>query len=101
MDLKKAFGYLGLAQRARQVASGEFQTEEAIRKRRARVVVIAQDASDNTKKHFTDMCEYAGIPYCIFSDKDTLGHAIGRGERSSLAITDENLAQVFLDNVRE
>lgn len=101
MDLKKAFGYLGLAQRARQVASGEFQTEEAIKKRRAKAVIIAQDASDNTKKHFTNMCEYAGIPYCILSDKDTLGHAIGRGERSSLAITDENLAQVFLDNVRE
>ncbi len=101
MDLKKAFGYLGLAQRARQVASGEFQTEEAVKRRRAKLVVIASDASDNTKKHFTDMCIYAGIPYCVLSDKDTLGHAIGRGERALLAILDENLAKVFLDNVRE
>lgn len=101
MNMKKAFGYLGLAQKARCVASGEFQTEEAIKKRRARVVVIACDASDNTKKHFTDMCMHADIPYCILSDKDTLGNAVGKGERSSLAITDENLAKVFLDNVRE
>ena len=101
MNMKKAFGYLGLAQRARSVASGEFQTEEAVRSRKARVVVIAGDASDNTKKHFTDMCTHAGIPYCVLSDKDTLGHAIGKGERSSLAITDANLAKVFLDSVRE
>ena len=90
----KAFRYLGLAARAGCVPSGEFQTENAVRSGKAYVVIIA-------KKKFRNMCEYRNVPVFEFSDKETLGQRIGRGERSSCAITDENLAGAFIKTMRD
>ena len=96
MGKDKAYGYLGLAARAGKAPSGEFQTEEAIKRGKAGVVVLATDASENTKKHFKDMCEYRNIPFVELTDKEELGHRIGRSFRASLAITDQGLAEAFL-----
>ena len=46
-------------------------------------------SSDNTKKNFKNMCEYYKVPVYFFSNKDDLGHAIGKEFRASLAILDE------------
>lgn len=101
MENEKAFRYLGLAAKAGRVASGEFQTENAVRKGRAKVVLIAADASENTKKKFQNMCSFYKIPVFIMTDKETLGHRIGREMRTSAAITDENLAAAFIKTMRE
>lgn len=91
-DDKKVLSYLGLARRAGKTASGEFQTEESVRKGKARLVIIASDASDNTKKKFGNMCEWHHVRMVICSDKTTLGSCIGCGSRSSVALLDPGLA---------
>lgn len=88
----KVLGVLGLAARARKLESGEFSTEKAVKSEKARLVLIAGDASDNTKKKFQNMCDYYHVPCCIFSDMQTIGHAIGKEFRASCAVTDEGLA---------
>lgn len=90
---------LSLAARGRNLVSGEFSTEKAIKEGRAYVVLIAEDASDNTKKHFTDMCSYRSIPCYFFADKDILGHAIGNEMRASLAVTNEGLAHSIVEKL--
>ena len=45
----KSLGTLGLAMKSGNVVSGEFLTEQAIRAGTARLVIVAEDASDNTK----------------------------------------------------
>lgn len=92
IQIKKVLGTLGLAMKAGNVVSGEFMTEKAIRDGMARLVIVAADASDNTKKKFRDSCKYYRIPYAEFGDKDTLGNAIGKEFRASLAITDKGFA---------
>ncbi len=101
MDNSKVWTYLGFAARAGKAPSGEFQTENAVKQRKARVVILAEDASDNTKKQFMNMCTSAGIPCVTLGDKSTLGHAIGKDFRSSCAITDKSLADAFLKSMRE
>ncbi len=93
----RALSMLGLATRSGNVASGGFATEQAIKRGKARLVIIAKDASDNTKKKFGNMCEFYRVPYVQYSVKETLGHAIGREERTCLAVTDEGLA----DSIRK
>ena len=44
---------IGIAKRAGRVMSGSFQVEQALHKRQALLVIVAEDASDNTKKHIT------------------------------------------------
>lgn len=93
MKPSKALSLIGLATKAGKCASGEFSTEKEIKSGKARLAIIAEDASDNTKKKFQNMCEFYKVPICIYSDKDNLGHAMGKEFRASLAILDEGLAK--------
>ena len=79
--------------RAGKVKSGETAVMDAIRKNKACLVIISCDASDNTTKQFSDKCKYYNVPIVFFGDKESLGHAIGKDVRTSLAITDKGLSQ--------
>lgn len=96
MIQNKALSLLSLAARGRNLVSGEFAVEEAVKSGKACVVVVAGDASGNTKKLFFNKCSFYEIPVYSFGTKEQLGHAIGKDIRSSLAVTDEGLAQAVI-----
>ncbi len=101
MNKQKALGYLSLAAKAGKLASGEFQTEESIKRHRAKVIVIAEDASDNTKKKFRTMGETRDISCVSVSGREELGRITGKGFRAVCALQDENLAKAFLNAVND
>lgn len=88
----RVLSMLGLAARSRNVVSGGFATEEAVKSGKAYLVIIAEDASDNTRKKYSNMCGFYEMPYEYYSMKEILGHAIGKEERSCLAVTDKGFA---------
>jgi ribosomal protein L7Ae-like RNA K-turn-binding protein len=79
---------IGLATKAGKVASGEFSTEKAIKGHKACMVVVASDASDNTKKMFENMCAWHKVPMIVYGTKESLGRAMGKEHRASLALLD-------------
>ncbi len=89
---QKILNLIGLATKAGKTASGEFSTEKAVKTGKARLVLVSEEASENTKKMFSDMCTYYKVPICYFGSKDELGHAMGKEMRASLAVTDTGLA---------
>lgn len=89
---QKILNLIGLATKAGKTASGEFSTEKAVKGGKARLVIVSEEASDNTKKMFTNMCTYYKVPICCFGKKGELGHAMGKEMRASLAVVDEGLA---------
>lgn len=100
MDSKeKLLGTLGLCQRAGKLKNGEFAVLEAIRKKTAVMVIVSNDASDNTKKEFSDKCSYYKVPIYFYGNMDELGHAIGKDVRTSLAITDAGFAKTLIKNL--
>ncbi len=101
MKQNKIYSLLGLAMRGRNLVSGEFQTENAIKRHHAKAVLIAADASENTKKSFCDMCEHSGVPVFVLLNREVLGHALGKEFRASCAITDEGLAAAFIRALEE
>lgn len=88
----RIFSSLGLATKAGKTQSGEFSTEKAVKSFKAFLVIVAEDASDNTKKMFTNMCTYYEVPCFIYGTKADLGRAMGKEMRASVAITDEGFA---------
>ncbi len=92
---------IGIAARAGRVAGGEFSTEKAIKSGAAYLVILAADASQNTKKHFTDMCTYRNVTCVEYADKNRLGNCIGKEHRASLAVTDEHLAKAIIKKLTE
>lgn len=101
MNKTKALSMIGMAQKAGKVASGEFATEKAVKTGKAALVIVADDSSDNTKKMFSNMCEYYKKPIYFFSDKEELGHAIGKQFRASLAITDEGFKNTIEKHLKQ
>ena len=99
--INKVYSMLGLAEKAGCMVSGEFSTEKAVKGGKAHLVILASDASGNTRKHFSDMCAYRNIRLCIYGDKEKLGHAVGKGMRSSLAVTDRGLADSIRKRIEE
>lgn len=92
---KKVYSLLGIAAKSRNIASGEFLTEKTVKEHRAVLVIVANDASDNTKKKFTNMCTYYDVPIYFFGEKNDLGHAIGKELRASLAVLDKGLSDAI------
>ena len=89
----RVLSLVSLATKAGKTVSGEFMTEREVKTGRATLVIVADDASDNTKKKFQDMCDFYEVPVYFYADKDTLGHAMGKEFRASLAILDEGFAK--------
>ena len=99
MKLSKALSLISLATKAGKTASGEFCNEKEIKTGYAELVIVAEDASDNTKKKFKNMCEFYEVPIYFYGDKDTLGHAMGKEFRATLAITDPGFAKGIMKHL--
>ena len=97
----KVYSMLGLAAKAGKIASGEFATEKCVKSKAAYIVIVSEDASDNTKKLFSNKCKSCGVPRYCSGTKEELGHAIGKAARTSLAVTDENFAKLVLSHLEK
>jgi len=97
----KVLSLVSLATKAGKTVSGEFSTEKAVKSGYAKLVIVANDASDNTKKKFKNMCDFYSVPTYFYEDKDTLGHAMGKEFRASLAITDAGFAEGVMKKISE
>lgn len=97
MKQNKVLSLLGIAMRGRNLVSGEFQTLEAIRSGSAMLVIIAEDASDNTRKLFTDKCSFYEVPIYRYGTKESLARAIGKDYRSSLGVCEAGLAKKIIE----
>ena len=89
---RQILSLLSLCQRAGKMKTCEDTVEKAIQKKEAKLVIIPEDASDNTKKKFTNKCKHYDVPILITSTKDILSSIIGKDNRSTFAIIDENFA---------
>ena len=96
MNKQKVYSLLGLATKAEKVQSGEFSVEKCVKSGRGFFVIVAEDASDNTKKMFTNMCTFYEVPIRFFGTKDELGHAMGKERRASLVLLDEGFAKSII-----
>ena len=92
----KVLSLLGLATKAGKIASGEFSTEKSVKSGKGFLVLVAADASENTKKKFRNMCEFYEVPVYFLADKEELGKFCGKEFRASLAVQDENFAKAML-----
>lgn len=84
---------IGLCKRAGMLEVGEEPAEAAARAKDARVLLLAEDAADNTARrvrHFAEMgsCLWLRIPFT----KEELGRSLGRTSCAIVAVTDIGFA---------
>lgn len=96
MFRKKVSNMLSIAAKGRNAVSGEFSVERAVKTGKASLVICAEDASDNTKKNFTDLCAYYEVPIYYFETKENLGRFIGKEMRACVACTDDGISNTII-----
>src|SRR5687768_1690337 len=89
----KALELLGLAQRAGAVERGVDAARRAVREGRARLVLIAEDASAAQLKKITSLLEHRSVPCRVGGTRDALGAAVGAAALSALAVTRQDFAE--------
>ena len=97
----KVLSLLGLATKAGKVASGEISTEKSVKTGKGFLVLVADDASQNTRKKFQNMCDFYEVPIYFIANKEELGRFCGKEFRASLAVQDENFAKAMLKELQK
>ena len=95
--MNKALNYLALARKAGRIELGEEPVGAAARAQHARLVIVANDASDHTWRRAKSFVAGTGqeclkVPF----SKDEMGLAIGRTSLAIAAFTDPALALAFV-----
>ncbi|MCI1986957.1 MAG: ribosomal L7Ae/L30e/S12e/Gadd45 family protein [Lactobacillus sp.] len=88
---QQAENLLGLARRAGKLTMGEGFVLAAIRDGKAKLVLVASDASPRTLKLFHDKSSFYEIPYVNALTKLAIAGAIGT-PRTALAVVDQGFA---------
>ena len=92
---------IGLAKRAGKVVTGAEIVESAVKKGKARLVVIATDISENGRKAITDTCKYYKVKYIECGLKEDLGRYTGSESRAVISINDYRFADSVLKKYAE
>lgn len=95
--MDKALSLLCLSRKGGNLELGEEPVGAAARAKKARLIVVASDASDHTVRRVKSFVAGTGqlwiqLPY----SKDILGGALGRTSCAMAAITDVRLALAFV-----
>jgi ribosomal protein L7Ae-like RNA K-turn-binding protein len=95
--MNRTYSMIGLASKAGKLVSGEDAVRNSIRSGKVKLTILAEDASDNTKKRFTNSAAFYNIALVTWGLKEDIGNSIGKSQRSVIGITDEN----FSKSIRE
>lgn len=99
--MDKVLGMLGMAKKAGKVITGAELCEKAVRDGKAKLVIIAEDISENGKKAIVDCCRHYRVEYIQYSDKEKIGQFTGASQRAVAAVTDSGFAHAVLNKYRQ
>ncbi len=97
---KKATDLLSMAQRAGKVASGSFAANQAMETGRAVLLLVAEDASEATKRDMAMRAEKCQVPMIVCLTKEEMGHCLGRGDRAVAVLLDRGFSKALEERLR-
>lgn len=90
---KKICGLLGLATRAGKTVFGTEACKSAIEKKKVKLIIVAEDASEKTKLNFQRVCNEYKIPIYERLHIEELSSAIGKENKAIVGIIDVNFSK--------
>ena len=96
MAEKEVAGVLGLAQKAGKISSGDLGVKDALSGGKAKLLIIATDASPNTVKELKFLADKASVPVISCMQRTGLGLCIGRAPRAAVAVLDKGFAGLIM-----
>jgi len=91
-ERQRAPDLLSMAARARRILSGAFVVEEALKRKQGTYLLLAADASEETKTKFTRMAAQQHVPTAELLTMQQLGHCLGKEYRAVAVLIDRGFA---------
>ena len=88
----KLYGLIGLAMRAGKIAFGADAVEDLIKRRKLKLVIVAEDSSERTKNNFKFICNENNIPIIIYGNIENLSKSIGKQNKAIIGVKEANIA---------
>ena len=98
---RKISSLLSLSAKAGFLRTGEESAEKLLQSDDAMLIIVAEDASDNTKKKFVNKCFFYEKPIRIFGERDEMSKCVGKRNRTVYAVTDSGFAARLLALIDE
>lgn len=89
----KLLNMLGFAQKSGNLVSGENTVEMYLPKKKVSLLIIAGDASENTKSKFEQLALRYNVPFIIWGDREILSHAIGKYNRAVYGVMNKKFSR--------
>lgn len=99
--INRVYSMMGLCMKAGKLAYGSDMCEEKIKNAQVKLLVVAENASDNTKRKFENLCNVNGIDFIFFGTIDLISHSIGKDNKAIVAILDEGFATRIKEMLKE
>jgi len=93
---RKISSLLSICTKAGMLLTGEETAEKLLKKGTAQLVIIAEDAADNTKKKFVNKCFFYQKPVRVFGERAVLSKCVGKSNRTVYVVTDSGFATRLL-----
>ena len=90
---KKILGLIGLSARARKISYGADSVEIQLKKKKVKLIIAAEDASDRTKNKFIKLSNEYNVPIIILGKIDEISKTIGKSNKAIIGIEEENISK--------
>lgn len=90
---QRYYNALGFCQKAGKCQSGDFAAEKTLKAGRAKLILLEEKASQNTREKYEALCAAHKVPLRLIP---MVGKPIGKESRIVAAITDKNFANMVL-----
>ena len=95
----KVLSYLGFAAKARKLVTGYNTCIYMMEKKKIRLLILAEDLSENSVKNMVCAAEKHKVPCKIYGAGAQLSKITGNAGKGIFGITDENFAKVISDGI--
>ena len=93
INYQKLYGLIGLATKSSKLVAGTDACIESIENKSVKLVLIAQDASDRTKKLLKEKSKNFNVPIYEIGEIETLSKACGKVNKAVIGIKEKGFAE--------
>lgn len=88
----RVLGLLGLCTKAGEISFGTDACIDLIQRKKVKLIIVAEDASDRTKRNFKFLCNNNNIRVAYFGTIEEISKAIGKRNKAVIGIKNDNLS---------
>lgn len=99
--VNKTLGAIGLAAKARKLITGTELCVDYMRAGKGKLLIVASDISDNTRKKLIKTASFHQIPYAVPGvDKGSLAHAVGKKSDAAAVLLNDSGFVKIIENLK-